>query len=210
MGLIAFDIETVVSDEGKKLVADCDVKAPANYKDPEKISAYVDEKKKELLDKAALYWWTGKIICISAVDVDTGDKFCLCDNDERDLLCSFFTFLGDKPTHRLIGKNSDEFDLPWLRARAMRHDIGLTNHLRLFQTFSDVQKIFGWGRQASQVTSLDNMGKALCLATQKGGHGSEVAKLWADGRTGELMQYCMGDSQMVAEIWRRYEKEFKS
>ena len=91
----------------------------------------------------------------------------------------------------------------------MRHDLGLPKHLRLSQPINDVQKIFGWGRQAGQVTSLENMGKALDLSVKKTGSGAEVATLWAEGRHGELMDYNMNDALMVAEIWRRYEKEFK-
>lgn len=208
MGILAFDIETVVSDEGRTLVEGAPVSAPSNYKDQVKIDAYIEEKRKELLEKAALYWWTGKIVCISAWDVDTNKEWAMVSDNEPELLRSFFGFLSEYPTHRLIGKNSDEFDSPWIRARAMRHDLGIPRHFRLAHAFTDVQKIFGHNRGASQVTSLKNMATALCLDTKKIASGGDVAGLWRYGQHEELKTYCLGDSKMVAEIWRRYEKEF--
>jgi DNA polymerase elongation subunit (family B) len=208
MGLIAFDIETVVSDEGRKIIESANVSAPSNYKDQVKIDAYVEEKRKELLEKAALYWWTGKIVCISLWDVDSNIPWAMVSDNESELLRSFFSYLSEFPNHRLIGKNSDEFDSPWIRGRAMRHDLGIPKHFRLPHAFGDVQKIFGYNRSASQVTSLKNMGEALQLNTRKSGDGSDVAELWRYGQHEELKAYCLDDTRMVAEIWRRYEKEF--
>lgn len=208
MSILFFDIETVVSAEGKKLVEACEVSAPANYKDEAKIAAYVAEKRKELLDKAALYWWTGKIVCISYADIETNETWEFVSDDEAELLTKFFTLLSEKfPFHRLVGKNSDEFDLPWLRARAMRHDLGLVKQLRVPQ-FSDVQKIFGWGRAASQVTSLENTAKGLDLELEKTGKGADVAALWKEGRHGELAKYCLNDTLITQLIYKRYAKEF--
>jgi 3'-5' exonuclease len=210
MKFLAFDIETVVSAEGKKLIEELDIKAPSNYKDQEKISAYIEEKRKNELEKAALYWWTGKIVCISAVEIGTNDHWVGHDDCEKTLIQTFLNLLMEKwPAHMLVGKNSEEFDEPWVRARAMRHDLGVVPHLRLKRGFSDVQRIFGYTRGSGQVTSLENIAKGLYLTTQKKIKGAEVETLWNDLRHKELREYCLDDSRMVAEIWQRYAKEFE-
>ena len=68
MKRLFFDIETLANPENCALMPEPVVDAPANYKDPEKITAYVAEKtaaaKAAALEKAALDPDYGKILSI--------------------------------------------------------------------------------------------------------------------------------------------------
>ncbi len=97
--------------------------APANYKDPEKIAAYIVEKKADALAKAALDPDLG---CISAIGLwamdGSGPQVIRCqdDDDERDALVLLARNLdATRVTYStLIGFNALKFDWPFLIRRA--------------------------------------------------------------------------------------------
>src|SRR5690606_29224177 len=204
------DIETVASEEGKNLISSMPISAPSNYKDEKKIKEYCDAKRHELIDKAALTWWTGKIVCVTCVDFISDETHTFYGDDEKKVLVDFFNVLTiNYPVHKLVGKNSDDFDLPWLRARAMRHGIGLPHHLRLKYDLSDIQKIFGHSRSSSQVPSLKNMAYGLALPMEKLANGSDVATMYEEGKWDEIGEYCLMDSKIVREVYLRYDNRFE-
>ena len=78
MKRLFFDIETLANPENCALMPEPVVDAPANYKDPEKITAYVAEKtaaaKAAALEKAALDPDYGKILSIGYAFSDDPDQ----------------------------------------------------------------------------------------------------------------------------------------
>jgi hypothetical protein len=68
--LLAYDIETGANDQSQTYFEKyADVQAPSNYKDPDKIKSYIEEKRKSLWDGSALKPYTGQVVCISACRV---------------------------------------------------------------------------------------------------------------------------------------------
>ena len=65
---IILDIETVAIDGAADLAEP--VTAPANWKDPAKIAAYVAEKQAEQTSRAALYPWTARVVAVGIIDGD--------------------------------------------------------------------------------------------------------------------------------------------
>jgi DNA polymerase elongation subunit (family B) len=136
-----FDLETAANPEALTLAPEPIIEAPANYKDPEKIAAYVAEKtaaaKAELVERAALDPDYGKILSIGysfgpelpvqviaagdpvCVDWDTeGNETVFRELTESDLINDFWKAFASCDG-RCVGFNILSFDLPYLLARSM-------------------------------------------------------------------------------------------
>jgi predicted PolB exonuclease-like 3'-5' exonuclease len=114
---LVFDIETVaLPDAGEYLEP---VDAPANYKDPVKIAAFIAEGTQQALLKAGLDVDLCRIVAIGwALEGDepaavTIEQF---NGNEALMLKSFWMLLQD---HHLIGFNCLGFDLPVLLRRSL-------------------------------------------------------------------------------------------
>lgn len=77
------------------------------------------------VDKAALFAEFSKIICISIGKID-GDNLkvrSFCSRFEKQLLTDFVGIANSYPA--IVGHNSNEFDIPFIRKRLMIHGIQL-------------------------------------------------------------------------------------
>ncbi len=122
--ILFFDIETTAHPQAQDFIQ---VKPPANYKDPEKIAAYVAEKAAEQLAMAALDPDLGAVRAIAwriGLDGETVVRSTAPDYSETDLLDDFWSVLsGYKVMGRCCGYNILAFDLPFLLHRSM--DLGV-------------------------------------------------------------------------------------
>lgn len=113
--------------------------APANYKDPEKIAAYVAEKKAEQLQRLALDPDLGRIAAVglwAPGDNEPSVLRCEDENYERQALQSLARHL-DARTSRycsLVGYNSLKFDWPFLMRRARYLGVSLEINLDRYKT----------------------------------------------------------------------------
>src|SRR5665647_1809363 len=71
---IIFDIETAPLPEAELIPFMPEFEAPGNFKDPEKIKAAIEAKRKAWLEDAALDPMTGCVLCIGML---IGDRFDL-------------------------------------------------------------------------------------------------------------------------------------
>ena len=118
---IVFDLETApIADAADYLEP---VAAPANYKDPEKIAAYIAEAQQKALDKAALDLDLCRIVAIGFDDSTATSRLdptvytaALGEPEERAMLRQFWQVVGDRP---LLGFNCLAFDLPVLLRRSL-------------------------------------------------------------------------------------------
>jgi hypothetical protein len=136
---IFMDIETQANPEACSLMAE--PKAPGNLKDPEKIAAAIEEKKRELIEQAALDPDYGRVLSIGyALSIDgpvhvrmAGDVYFAEQMHEADtgelviveytyseceLLSGFWKLFADVRGY-CVGYNILSFDLPYLLARSM-------------------------------------------------------------------------------------------
>ena len=113
---VVFDIETAAQDRAAAWVPA--VSAPGSYRDPVKIAAYVDRKRQELLDRAALDPDLGRIVAIGWWDEATGrtlSAIAKTERQERYLLRKWWTVAARAI---LVGYNCVAFDLPYLLRRS--------------------------------------------------------------------------------------------
>lgn len=111
------DLETVAIDgAGEYLETPT---APSNYKDAEKIAAYISEARQKALDKAALDLDLTRIVALgyaSRIDDAVVVLPAQTEAEEADVLAAFWTMVGDAP---LLGFNIVQYDLPVLLRRSL-------------------------------------------------------------------------------------------
>jgi len=118
------DIETIPDQrQGAVEAAVALVKAPANYKDADKISAYKLEQAQEAYAKTALDGGRGQIVSIACA-IDDMEPVVFPGSDERANLSSFIRYVdkavnqeGECLNYCLIGHNLLGFDLFRVRRR---------------------------------------------------------------------------------------------
>ena len=115
-----FGIET--GPRSRAELAECvpTFEAPSNWKDSEKIRAYVAEKEAEWFQSAALSALTGRVLAIGYLDAVTDELGYFASGDEAADLAAFWHLVA--PTgylnSDLIGFSSNRFDLPFLIRRS--------------------------------------------------------------------------------------------
>ncbi len=99
------------------------IKAPGNYKDKEKIAAYIENAKLEVGDKTGLNPMFGKVSCISfAVDDGEIQTFGAGGESEFEILNSFKEAFNQVPNEKqdmFSGHGILDFDLPFLLTRLL-------------------------------------------------------------------------------------------
>lgn len=156
--------------------------------------------------KGALDAMTGRIVCIGLLFDDGArlNPLAICDPDERKILERFWAAIADGDV--LVGHNILAFDLMFIRQRSwilgIKPPVAL--NLRKYYTEQVVDLMEQWTNWSARFkgASLDNIAQALGLGA-KTGHGSEVAGLWAEGRTAELTEYCMSDVWLSYKVYCR-------
>jgi hypothetical protein len=118
--VIIFDIETGAIDNAAMYLPP--QQAPANYKDPDKIAAYIAEAQQNALAKAALDPGLLRIVAIGA-QIEAADPVAWLAptlDDERAALAAFWRVVAQQFTAggELIGYNVLGFDLPALITRS--------------------------------------------------------------------------------------------
>lgn len=177
--LWALDIETVPSDKINEIVDSMSFSAPSNYKDPEKIQAYINDRKEAAKLEGGLSWMTGKIVSYAFVnvnDVSEGTKPRIISSvgvDEKVLLEKMMNDMAEHGMMNLIGKTSEVFDFPYVRGRCIANDIAMPDTLRNRYQLFDIDSIL-CGRQGTKQTGSLNSYLDACGLPRKSGHGSEV------------------------------------
>lgn len=118
--LLMLDLETAPIDNvGEYLGA---IQAPGNYKDPEKIAAYIAEKTKEEAEKASLDPDLGRIVALAFQfqgETEVKGGAAKTEAEEKVLLERFWAvYRKETFKPRLCGFNISGFDVPFLLRRS--------------------------------------------------------------------------------------------
>lgn len=220
MKIVSLDIETIPSKNASTFFSEIKkYRAPSNYVNPDKIAEYILDSQKEDTAKAGLHWYTGEICAISMIKVTedkhiyfyTGKKFdrpgTIWCKSEKELLTKFFEMCTETCAgYHFIGKNYVTFDKPFITGRALAHDLGLIEPFRVGMP-RDVDDIFGFSFNNSQRGTLDAYAFGMGIDTKEF-DGSQVRELYETDQTEKLYDYCHYDTQIVAEMVRRYWRNF--
>ena len=129
--VIYLDIETTGTESERVLfAARTRIKAPSNYRDPDKIAEYIADKQSEAWRETALHGHQGRIACISvAMGSDEPEVFYAA--DEGLMIGTFIAFVQHTAKNAFnrppmfCGFNV-AFDLRWIWQRALINGIPLS------------------------------------------------------------------------------------
>lgn len=203
MKRLFFDIETGPASDAH--LFEPVFEASRVLKDPSKIAADIEDKRRQWLDKLALSALTGQVLAIGWAG-DSGAVTIVCQDDkitEADVIRSFWD--ATTGAERLVGFNSNTFDLPFLWRRSIKlgllipHGIFEPNR-RLSSNNLDLMERWTWFDNQARV-SLDNLAK-FCGLPQKTSSGKYFSELLHNDRAAALA-YLEHDVKLTRAIGGR-------
>ena len=201
--MLFLDIETEANPEAIEYLPD--PQAPKNYKDPDKIKAYVDGKRQEQIAKAALDPDFGMITAAAIrIGIDGRTVGWLADNpySEAHLLHILWACMDSTMSH-VCGYNIIGFDLPYIIKRSFALGIKPTVYLdlRRYQqrpTTDLMQLLAHWDRE--KIKSLKFVCKRYGIENPLPElDGSQYAEMDTDTR----LAYVKNDVDMTVELYKR-------
>jgi len=213
--MIFFDIETESLTSEELLIRQPRFEARANIKDPTKIEADIEAKKKAWAQKAALDPYRGRVVAIG-YSRDDGDIICEHYNGnkdkEREIIDDFWELYKHEVNHFLCGFNILNFDIPFLIRRSFAIGVRVpkcvngvfnfasTNGRRMGQRFLDLMDFWRLGNYQDRI-SLSNFA-IHCGLAPKEQSGKEFAGLLRTD-TKAAMRYLKNDVALVRSIYNR-------
>jgi 3'-5' exonuclease len=226
---VYLDVETIPDQrEGAADAAAARVKAPANYKDPEKIRAYVAEKGAEAHAQTSLNGAYGQLFAVGWAVADMPAlnvaRQRLDDlSDEAELLRNFYDLLsldlrhvgasyGDAGEWRVVfvGLNVVRFDLRFLWQRTVVH--GVKPSVRLPYNASPyspqvVDLGMEWTGDHREYVSVDELCSALSIESPKVKHAMAGADVWGRVQSGDwqaVVDYNLSDVEVLRTLHKRF------
>jgi len=227
---IYFDIETIPAQDPvaiELIKADIErqklsVKAPSNYKDQEKIDAYIKAEVEKLdaefdatYRKTSFDGGLGEICCIGYA-IDDNAPVLIYGASEAFILNKFYQALMDEynPSSqtrpKFIGHNIVSFDLRFLFQRSVMNNVK-PPFMIPFSAKPWDESIFdtmtAWAGYGNRV-SLDKLCKIFNIPLKGSEIGEEIdgSKVWdfyQAGRIADIARYCEGDVERTRQAYKR-------
>jgi predicted PolB exonuclease-like 3'-5' exonuclease len=209
---IVFDLETIADPEAAAMLPP--VEPDSRLKDPAKIVTNIQEKEEKRKTELGLNPATGRICCFGFWYDGKADYHLLDDNwssGEQDLLKQIWELLNY--FDHFVTFNGQSFDIPFLLFRSLKNRVRpavkidlaryrITNHTDVWAVLTN------WNTYQSG-SNLDLYSRILLGKSSKDEMtGADVQDYWDDGRKQEIANYCMGDCQATAEIYRLIQKYY--
>lgn len=209
--MIVFDIETgpLPTEQIRERMPQFE--APANFKDPAKIEAYITQKRLDWIERAALDATTGKILAIGILDCrEAGvEKINTLAGDEADIISAFSSIVmaSGGSGWPLIGWNIFGFDLPFILRRSWIQRVALPEWIRSGRywdrCFVDAMEVWACGNR-DQAVSLD-LASATLGVGRKSGSGAHFASLWngSEEERAHALEYLENDLRLTKAVAER-------
>lgn len=204
MSALFIDIETGPLPPGQLEKLMPEFEAPANYKDPEKIKAAIEEKRAKFAESAALDAKTGRIVVAGfSQESDPNHIYTSTETQYIAKALQEFTDSGDL----VIGWNIKGFDLPFIIQRCLIEGVKPPRLRNLFHgryywndNIIDLMELWCCGREFSG-NGLDAVSKAFGLEG-KNGDGKNFHRLWEEDREAAF-KYLENDLKLTRQLYQR-------
>ena len=182
--------------------------APGNLKDPEKIKAAIEQKRRDWMEAAALKATTGEILAVTTAE-DWAEPVMTV-GDEKTLVKGIVDRLNAVDCgEQVYTWNGSGFDLPFICQRAAAYGIPafryLTNcyHGRWSwaEHFVDAMQVFTMQYNRAEGFGLDAVAKALGVGA-KVGKGADFAQT-LDADPAKAREYAINDVNLLRAIVER-------
>lgn len=198
-----FDIETGPAGDASQF--EPIFEASKVLKDPTKIAVDIADKRQAWYDKLALSALTGQVLAIGWAG-DDGDVTIITQTStvtEADVIETFWNVT--RGAQRLVGFNSNTFDLPFLWRRSLKLGLKIPDGIfepnrRLSSNNLDLMERWTWFDNQARV-SLDNLAK-FCGLPPKLGSGKHFADLMHTSIE-EAVAYLKHDVELTRSLARR-------
>lgn len=199
MSRIIFDIETGGLPENQ--IEFPEFEAPANYKSTEAITKYIEKKKQDYIEKAAVSCFTGEILAIG-YQLNDNDIQVIHGLPEHQLISQFWNIISSQPTDtNIIGWNSNGFDFPFMIRKSWKYGIELPqNILTAYNKLSSrcIDLMLLWGCGIKEYTKLDTVAKFFNVGT-KNGDGRFFKEMYIENKE-KAIKYLHNDVFMTAAV----------
>lgn len=182
------------------------VKVPSNYKDPEKIEKYIEEKASEIASKTSFDGLCGHICTIAwAINDEDIKSVHVSDiEEEKSRINEFFSSLPRYKSLTWVGHNILDFDIPFIMKRAFSMGIKLPDQSSFPRNPKPWdKKVFDTMRPFGHV-SMDQLHKVVGGEGKNGMSGKDVYPRWCEGMHDMIEKYCRDDVRKVREIHKRF------
>jgi len=210
MRYLYIDIETLPCANLEDVPAP---RAPANYKDPEKIAAYVVEAMQTAHRETSLDAFLGRVLAIGWAFDDEPVRLAYDENGcgEGTILAELADAVqeakaGGQNTITWVGHNLAGFDLKWLFFRACKyglHDLARTIPWMRWQSpfLDDTMRMSTGPGYGERGPSLNKLAKYFGLGGKTEGiDGSKIFDAWQAGEHDRIIEYCRQDVELVRSI----------
>ena len=208
------DLETVpCQDPAYRAELRKGIKAPAQYKKPDSIAAWMAENAEDATDEALAKTSfdpaAGHICTIGfALGDEPAESFhATTVQGEKWVIEQFYDRLPKLGMVRVIGHYISGFDLRFLLCRSIILGVPIPPCIpRDTKPWSEFvfDTMTAWAG-AKGTISQDRLAKALGLAGKGDFDGSMVAAAWAAGEHDKIAAYCRSDIETVRAIHKRFE-----
>ena len=208
--IVYLDLETCPADPDTFVA---DVSAPSNYKDPEKIAAYIAEAQREAHGKTSFDVHRGRLLCAAVAVGD--DKPTVAYDATLSNPGAILDLMADACAHAaengrgrftVCGHNIAGFDVPWLWRLAVKHRHRLARILP-YRKWGDglADTMLMWSAtNPTDKVRLDTIARFLGYAGKEDGmSGAEVWPAYLRGEHDRIQHYCAKDVEMVRSIYLR-------
>lgn len=241
MPILTFDLETlpcqneqIIAEWRAELTAEAElaklsVKAPANYKDQEKIDAYIADKINELMTgldaalearvaKTSFDGLYGRIACIGWAFEDEEVQCTNPKSIEAEVIAEFYSSIEStlEVSYRsgsasmplqVCGHNLAGFDLPFLKARSIILGVkpppGLWRAMKAKPWDECIHDtMLMWNNDNQKRVSMDKLCRALGIKGKNGFNGSMVSETWTVDPQ-KVIDYCRDDVERTRQIYKR-------
>lgn len=199
---IVLDIETAADVDSPALAALAEeITPPKNWKDQEKIAAYVEQRRRDLIEKAALSPLTGRIVAIGlAIQAPDGEweEHIWMAGTEAEIIIGANAAIDRAGCGQLVTFNGKPFDIPYLLARSIRHGLELPWPWPVGHRgpHIDVRELLG--RQGSLAAWA-----GMVLNREHTCDGSAVQAMVDAGDTEGIRDHCLEDIRATRDLWER-------
>jgi uncharacterized protein YprB with RNaseH-like and TPR domain len=203
---LVIDIETAGLPEAAEYATE-PISAPSNWKDPEKIAAYVAEKQAEQINKAGLDLDLCRVVAVGlqregAVGVQVltaGDEA-----EERGLLTALWSQLLKIQHPVLVGFNHVGFDLPVLMRRSQYLNVAYPRlSLDKYRTpHIDIMAYLTW-HGLVRARSLKFYAKRFGIPCEDTVKGADIPALVQAGDWDKVIAHVSSDVELTAALARR-------